>query len=72
MAMGKGAKPLKTVMAIKTRRAKDPPWSKWRMKIDQALELAALARLDGDIVDEQRWMKEVERLKKIPEKEFKE
>jgi hypothetical protein len=32
-------------------------------KIDQAYEMAGLARMDGDKADERRWMAEVERLK---------
>lgn len=31
-------------------------------KIDQAYEMAGLARQDGDKADEQRWLKEVKRL----------
>lgn len=33
-------------------------------KIDQAYELAGLARQDGDKADEQRWLKEVERIRR--------
>lgn len=33
-------------------------------KIDQAYEMAGLARLDGDKADEKRWLDEVERLRR--------
>lgn len=31
-------------------------------KIDQAYEMAGLARMDGDIADERRWLDEVKRI----------
>lgn len=48
-------------MAIRASYIDDPI----QRKIDQAYELAGLARQDGDKVDEQRWLKEVSRLRAI-------
>lgn len=47
-------------MAIKNNY---PPTALNR-KIDQAYEMAGLARQDGDMADSARWLAEVERLKK--------
>lgn len=39
------------------------PMTDLSRKIDQAYEMAGLARMDGDKKDEARWLKEVKRLR---------
>lgn len=38
------------------------PMTEKSRKIDQAYEMAGLARMDGDKADEKRWLVEVERI----------
>lgn len=38
------------------------PMTEKSRKIDQAYEMAGLARMDGDKVDEKRWLDEVKRI----------
>lgn len=56
-------------MSIRTnlRPGTNPFPSRRQRKIDQAYELAGMARMDGDDKDAQKWMDEVKRLRTCDE-----